>query len=560
MARGARFALCWLALCCGLPSLARAWTEAQVTSVSGRVEIAPDASLHVRLDLKVAVHGGFLAELELAGLDPGLELDGGAPIVLTNVATGAVHTPAVEVRRDGRVALRFASRAMPRRGQYAVTLAYTSSLAERGVAPLESGDVRLTWTLPGWRSGLDAVRLTFVAPRGAVPRAGAHWDDRTVRVARRDLGDRVEIALERAHLARTVPWIIELDVPRASVSESLRASVRERAAPPLVPSRRSDTPRSPFVVAALATLLALAKRAAFARAARARACTPRPLVPIGSPWLHALGVVGAGATAATFPLTTPIAGFAGYVALVLLTVERTPDARTRGRLGGFRALRRDDLGRARRRAMLAWLEPVSLLDPTRPLGMLLAAATVGALAWMHASEPRDPGDAAFTTWHALVFFACQWLVASARLLPSTAEERLVHLLEVSRRFRVPLDTESAFAQRLVVYTDLAGELVDVRLRVVAERRASGLLRLDVAIADRAAIAGHVREPVWLVVTRAESEADAQLEAVIPTKVASVAPGGRRARVLPYAPRSLAALRPLLRETPSATPTDVRRAS
>ena len=551
MARRAPSVLFLFALVWAAPIRARAWTEAQVTSVAARVELASDATAHVRLDLKIAVHGGFLTELELAGLDPGLELDPSVPVVLTAVESGEQRIPSVEVRRDGRVTFRFRTREAPRRGQYTVSLAYMTSLAERGVTMLESGDVRFTWTLPGWRSGLDAVRIHVVAPRGAAPHTSTHWDDRTITVARRDLGDRVEIDLERAHLPRTVPLVVAIDIPRTSVAASLRTSVTARAAPRLDPTRAPNRAKTPFIIAALAVLLALAKKAAITRLAKRHDATSQPLVPLASRTAHTLLVLAAGALAASFPFTSPIAGFAGFVALIALTIERAPRATPRGRMGGFRPATRHDAKRARLDALREHLSPLALLDPLTPIGLAIAASTLAALAVMHVREPLDASDAAFTAWHALVLVGCQWLTTGTRLLPSTPSRRLAQLTALAKRFRTSDADDAPFALRLVVHTDAQGTLTDARIRIASTNRAPGLVRLDIAIADRPTLAGHIPVPVWLVVTRADTQADALLEAALPSGTKTIAPGGRRARILPFNAAATRLLRPLLRETPEA---------
>lgn len=145
---------------------ARAWTDAAVRSVQARVELRPDASARITLTATVRVHGGWLEGLELAGLDPDLVLDETAPPFALD-AEGQRYEPRAEVLAGGRVLLAFGRRGAPRRGTITVTIAYTTSLAHRATEPLEDeGLVRVRWTLPGWRSGLDGVQIEIVAPRG----------------------------------------------------------------------------------------------------------------------------------------------------------------------------------------------------------------------------------------------------------------------------------------------------------------------------------------------------------------------------------------------------------
>src|SRR5690606_8159989 len=82
-------------------------------------------------------------------------------------AAGQRYTPRAEVRDGGRVQLTFPGRS-PRRGRLTVHVAYRTVLAHRATEPLEEdGRVRVSWTLPPWRSGLDGVSIELVAPGGA---------------------------------------------------------------------------------------------------------------------------------------------------------------------------------------------------------------------------------------------------------------------------------------------------------------------------------------------------------------------------------------------------------
>ena len=116
-------------------------------------------------------------------------------------------------------------------------------------------------------------------------------------------------------------------------------------------------------------------------------------------------------------------------------------------------------------------------------------------------------------------------------LPATVAERLCDLVALARTF--PLSVASVpTALQLVLHRDTQGRGQDARLRIVTGHRVAGLVRLDVAIADYRRMGRYVREPVVLVVTREESEAEARVATALGDLPFRSAPGGRRARTLP----------------------------
>src|SRR5688500_11613846 len=84
---------------------ARAWTSAAVRSVEAQVALAPDGSADVTLIAVVAVQGGWLEGLEIAGLDPDLALVD--PPAWAIDAGGDRYAPRVEVLSGGRVSIAF---------------------------------------------------------------------------------------------------------------------------------------------------------------------------------------------------------------------------------------------------------------------------------------------------------------------------------------------------------------------------------------------------------------------------------------------------------------------
>jgi hypothetical protein len=256
-------------------SPARAWTEARVRSVSVHLVVAPDASAEVTLGADVRVERGWLEGLELDGLDPDLEL---RPEARFEDALGEVREAEVESRGRGRIVFAFRRRHAPRRGDYLARVVYGTHLAS-DVA--DDGDVRVRWTLPGWRYGLDDVAITIDAPLGAEIARDDTTAEGTVEMARADTEEGTRIVLSRAHLPRTREWSIAIEIPPDRMDEPLRAApvIAPLVSPAAAAPERAPWARS-IAMAALLLALALAKIVAVARSrAAARIDAPRWKVP-----------------------------------------------------------------------------------------------------------------------------------------------------------------------------------------------------------------------------------------------------------------------------------------
>ncbi|MFW6051609.1 MAG: hypothetical protein ACODAU_10560, partial [Myxococcota bacterium] len=214
---------------------ARAWTEADVRAVRAEVDVAPDGGAHVQLELGVKVRRGWLEGLEVAGLDPDLELDPERPPWWIPVDDGDAEReppafePDVRVFRDGRVQLRFIDRRSPRRGTYRAGFAYRTRLQ---VEPAADDRLRLRWTLPPWRSGLDDVEVRVHAPGRAHPAKSLPDAPSGVRVTRQEDADGTTLTFRRTHLPRTVAWPVAVEVPAGAMAPGLVPEAPERAAPP----------------------------------------------------------------------------------------------------------------------------------------------------------------------------------------------------------------------------------------------------------------------------------------------------------------------------------------
>lgn len=540
------------------PKPARAWTETQVQSARVHVDLDRDARAVVALELDVKVRGGWLEGLEVAGLDPDLELSEEKPPWVVSTE-GTKFRPDVRAR-NGRVQLRFDDRPSPRRGRYHVGLVYTTKLAHRATRPLESGDVRVTWTLPGWRTGLDAVRVSVTAP------AGAEFSDEqgsAVERTRRAAGGRVLLESRRAHLPRTVAWPIAIDVPAAAMAAELGTdqlpapTVKPRDAGPakheaIAPRERAEGNRGWVVLTCLLAALALARRTLFVAACRRCRVPSEPALRLPEVG-RVLAILSAAAAAWTFgaqsashPWWTdgtlavggidPMAWLGAHrasewlahallVVIPLLAWERTPRSASPPRLGQWRHASDAMVEQAARAWRRRWLSPLMFFDLRSPAGWL----TMGAVLVL---VRAGAGGTTLTTVWALVLSAPLMLAGTPRQLPRTVLERLGALVAaaptVTERWR------SGSPPELVPVVHVAGDgrWQDARLRVEGVRWLPGLVRCDAALADRASAMELTPELAMIVVTRPGSPAERAMQLAAPDVAVREAPGGRsQARVL-----------------------------
>jgi hypothetical protein len=221
-------------------------------------------------------------------------------------------------------------------------------------------------------------------------------------------------------------------------------------------------------------------------------------------------------------------------AVTLLGLDRTPVPAPAPRLGVFRPASKADLRAAGRAALRARIGPLAFLDLTSPVGWLLPAAAVAAvLAVARLDGPADPA-APVTLFHGLALLLPLLVTGTRHQLPLAPLHRLHRLCRIARRMSVPLQGP-AIALRPMLHTGEGGALQDARLRVVTDERPEGLVRCDVAIAERRTLGGFSPEPVLVVVTRRGTRAEAAVARSLPRLRPEDAPGGRIARIAPAGP-------------------------
>jgi hypothetical protein len=532
------------------PSAASAWTDAAVRSVEARVRIGPDATAHVTLTATVRVHGGWLEGLELAGLDPDLVLDESVPVQAVDDA-GQHYEPRAEVLGEGRLQLTFRPRS-PRRGRLLITLAYTTSLAQRATEAVDEGRiVRVRWGLPGWRSGLDGVGIEVLAPRGAQAGPDEALEGASVLVEREETPDGTLLRWRRAHLPRTTPWTVAVDVPSAAMIEALR-SATEVASPssrPHAPASRAPRAAAepPFWVgvALLLSALACAKMLSVRRLAQRSGSLARSLVPIPALARGPLAVALALAGSRAGPLDARLG--LGLLALsALLATYRVAVAEGSSRLGAWHPADRRWLRAALGARWLRHVRPESALDGTTALGLLVAAA------WVFAVVSLAGRSVSTDVRFAASLLPLPLLASGTRLaFPSAIADRLGHLLRLARSLH---SLPEGVGLSPVAHVDVRGVVQDARVRTVLDRRPRGLLRLDLVLSERLQSGGYACEPCLLVLTRAGSPAEQALADKVTELRPESSPGGRR--VLRLAPWSVELLERVVRaldDCPEAAP-------
>ncbi len=507
-----------------LPVHALAWADATVRSASARVSIDESAHAHVVVDATLRIDGGWLEALELDGLDEGLTLDPSDPVTMVpissedDLAAGIEHaplSPAVSLRDDGVVVLAFVRRHAPRRGDYAVHLAYDADLSGRARAEVDGAHV--PWTFPAWRHGLDSVRVELALPAGVEPALEA---DDEIEVARTEDADGVVWTLTRAHLARTREWPIDLRWPEGTLAVALAPLEAEPT--PLAHETPNDAPRPPWqggIALALASLwVALRIMRTSSLRGRERTTLP-PLLPLPVA-VRALGALALGAACMGVALVGQsslwLAGLA--LGIVLLGRSRVPLA-TVPRLGSFRHVTPSLRAAARRARLHHWLGLDAWLDATTLPGFTL-------LALLALLASRAPAGARGAVCIALAIVVCSALDGARASRPEPALVALHRLLAFARAARVTL-SGPAIALMPVLHLDVEGYAQEARLRVGAALP-EGTLRADVVITRTTPFGARF---ALLVVVARGSDVDRALEGC--TAFEPIAIGNERiARMLP----------------------------
>ncbi len=505
---------------------AHAWTEANVRSVHARLVLDRDATAEVALDLTVHVRGGWLEQLDLAGLDPDLALDETTPPVLVT-ETGEQVLPQVRAK-GGRMRLSFRRHEAPHHGTYHVLLSYRTSLAHRATQAQPDRTVRVRWTLPGWRSGLDAVVLEVDAPRGTREAPPEDPEAASVESKREPRGPRVLITWTRPHLPRTVPWTIAFDVPARAMAPSLGSPAPRVHHPhaPTPPARLDAFGRSAGLALVIA-LLALAAWLLGRHADRRARLVSRPLVPMPDA-VRGLVVLGCAAGGAVLGPHLPAVAVAMLTMLVAASLDRTTGEERPPRLGAFRPVTAEDRRLAARAVWRAHIVGPGVFDATTALGVVILITIFASVFLLMIREPSDV--AAATLIPGALLLVPPFVTSTRFHRPLPPAQRLHRLLHLATDLAARVPVAHGIAVEPVVHADAAGRLQEARLRLEGGPHPTGLVRLEVALGHLSGAGGVRAVPMLIALAVEGTTADVALGTALPDAAVERSAGGRIARL------------------------------
>jgi hypothetical protein len=446
-----RWAL-WLWFAWGFALPAQAWTDARVQDAVVSLELGADGRLGVVFDLGVEVRGGRLERLELAGLDPGLELDSEQPAWFST-EDGLSGEPQATAR-SGAVTLLFARGAAPRRGRTRIGVRYHV----RGVAGALGADGRrtLAWTLPGWEMGLDRAQVSWDLPAGA---RAFESSDAMQTVSQRDQGARTTLTFVKTQLPRSLPWRIAVAVPARALGAAGASPVEFAPA-----ASGEDAQRWGFGAAALFVLLLAhaGRQHQRKQAQRAGLCTRSRLGAVRALVLAALGL------AVTVAAYAPVISLGALLAIGLLCADRIVAAGAPMGLGHFESMTSADLAEIKQALVKERVGRWPWVDAGSWSGALGLASCAGSVAWLSSQLPGAVWPLGF------LCASLSWVASSRWRLPRSVAERAQRLLRAASELRL-----AGCAVRLVWFVPQVGARTEPRLRIVTANRHHGLLRLEV---------------------------------------------------------------------------------
>lgn len=502
------------------PAAAAAPSEGyqEVHRVGDDVVVRVDRAGHALVEhtLRYRVVAGRLRGFEVAGLDPAaedftssaLESDDGkrVPTIVEPVGQDAAAR-SVRVTLDDPHGVR--------RGSYQVVLQYRLDLATPEHLVRRGGLYRLTFRSPPASEGRDGARARVelpVAPTEPQP----DGDDAATVLATVQRGAEVDtLDLVRPHVARgeAPVWSLRVD-PRALPDvAAARDDLRSRPARPPAPrSRVPDLARGLGLVLLAGAVSALVARKGASLAPRQRFVVGLGrLAPARAP---AAGVAHAVGTALLL-WGSPSLGCAALAVVAGLTVVRAPSGRAPARgPGRWLPLRAEDAFAP------AAGDP---LDPSTAPGAL----ALGALVALGLLAPRALGPlspSAELAPLAPLALAPLWLTGGARGLGGDLGAR-------SARWLAPLARRLGDAARTLRVVPI-GRFVrgatrpdEVRLAVVPDGAAPGLVALEVGVGLVETLASVTEAPEIHVRVREGSDASARLVASLGASL-RVGPGRR----------------------------------
>ena len=218
--------LCVIAVLTLICGRAQAWVETEVRSHLATVDVDRAGRALVSEDLTVAVRGGPLHGLELAGVD--LDAETLPDATVTSVAGSKAQllaTPLLlEKRDDGTLRIEIDRDKGVRTGVYLFHFQYRTDLLKRDLIRREGNDALVRWVGPRFNEGIDSARVLFRLPAGPTPPVLPDASVSTGRIDDGDalggvfignlhrLADKDELDIVRPHVSRGEPvlWSVRV--------------------------------------------------------------------------------------------------------------------------------------------------------------------------------------------------------------------------------------------------------------------------------------------------------------------------------------------------------------
>ena len=461
-------------------SNASAWTDSRVHGVNAEIDVDENGNADVTLTLRLLVNRGRLRGMEIAGLeDATLQSDS----LVFKSDEGIWHRAKIERQPEGKYKIELDRKDALPPAEYRAKLRYTSRLKKHRI---DGKHMRMAWTLPGWETGLDDVRIRIRTPKGTKPvRLNGEKGTYTVEhvVEKTNADAKQTLLWRKPHQPRISSWTVAFDVPSATAAV-ISTSEKQKANSASQPANKTNAPaklhNEPRGFAWLTTLLI-----GFLALRRRVELSPhlRPLVHLN--FLSA-GVLIIACTVASIWLHGDALLWAWVLpaALGVFRTHRTLLPLVRGERKAFipsELSQKTDLA-------------FSFIDPTLPLGALVlcAVATLGStllstadaaifaavVAAMSFTGTRfHKKISALQAWRSLAAYAERPVLPLGKQLLAI---RPVFALKLDGDFEVRLSLASKFEQpglesfELVVHqTPYAGALLpEVRLWITT-RTATG---------------------------------------------------------------------------------------
>ena len=236
-----------------------AWTRAHVHSAHATIDVLPNASMQVHLTFDLQVEAGWLHQLELMGLESGIEIHPRKPPYLQS-QEGKIYRPEYNIDDRGTIHLIFKRREAPKQGQYKAVLNYHIAAASQMTENLDTDRSLVTWTLPGWDTGLHNLSIEFHTPIGTRLPKRINKQPPGIDVNIHHTRNSTVIRWQRVYLPRMTAWPLSVEIPLAILPPTHNQETQQPTLSLFHPLPHSPPAPKPWYLLVI-TLVALAKRA-----------------------------------------------------------------------------------------------------------------------------------------------------------------------------------------------------------------------------------------------------------------------------------------------------------